>query len=97
MRGYDDERLKQISGEGEGILREFGEMRHLPPESQEAQALVKRWQDYITANHYRCTMEILSCLGQMYVGDERFAESIDQNGEGTAAFLSAAIEIYCKR
>ena len=42
-------------------------------------------------------MEILSCLGQMYVVDERFAESIDQNGEGTAAFLSAAIEIYCKR
>jgi hypothetical protein len=32
----------------------------------------------------------------MYVADERFRENIDRHGEGTAAFLSAAIAAYCK-
>ena len=31
---------------------------------------------------------------QMYIGDERFTKTIDQNGEGTAAFMVAAIAYY---
>ncbi|MEG1812110.1 MAG: TipAS antibiotic-recognition domain-containing protein [Clostridia bacterium] len=79
------------------MLKRFGESRDLPPERDEAQALVARWQAYITANFYRCTNEILAGLGQMYVGDERFTENIDQNGIGTAAFMARAIEIYCAK
>ena len=40
--------------------------------------------------------EILAGLGQMYVADERFKTNIDRNGNGTAEFVSKAIEIYCK-
>ena len=94
---YDDNQWKVLSGEGKAILQEFGENRNIQPESKEAQALVKKWQDYITANFYNCTKEILSCLGLMYIGDERFTKNIDQNGEGTAAFMAAAIEIYCRK
>lgn len=94
---YDTAQWKMLSGEGEAILQEFGENRAIQPDSKEAQALVKKWQDYITANFYNCTKEILSCLGLMYVGDGRFTQNIDQNGEGTAAFMSAAIEIYCRK
>ncbi len=64
-------------------------------DSNEAQSLVKELQDYITENYYTCTKEILAGLGQMYVADERFKQSIDKNGEGTAEFVSKAIEIYC--
>ena len=32
----------------------------------------------------------------MYVADERFKENIDKNGNGTAEFISSAIEIFCK-
>mgnify|MGYP004530584391 CR=1 FL=1 len=47
-----------------------------------------------TDNYYNCTKEILSCLGQMYVGDERFTQHIDQYGARTAAFMAAAIKVY---
>ena len=62
--------------------------------SDEAQALVKELQNYITENYYTCTKEILAGLGQMYVADERFKTNIDKNGDGTAEFVSQAIEYY---
>ena len=65
------------------------------PDSGAAQALVKKLQAYITENFYACTTPILSGLGQMYVADERFKNNIDKHGDGTAAFISEAIEIYC--
>ncbi|MEG1579251.1 MAG: MerR family transcriptional regulator, partial [Oscillospiraceae bacterium] len=64
--GYDKKQWKQLDDEGTALLRRFGESRHLPPESHEAQALVASWQAYITANFYACTKEILAGLGQMY-------------------------------
>ncbi|MEG1524527.1 MAG: MerR family transcriptional regulator [Clostridia bacterium] len=93
--GYDKKQWMQLDAEGAELLKRFGENRNLPPESDETQALVASWQAYITANFYRCTNEILSGLGQMYVGDARFTENIDKNGIGTAAFMANAIEIYC--
>ena len=66
------------------------------PSSSEAQALVKKLQEHITTYYYTCTDEILSGLGKMYVGDERFKKNIDKHGEGTAEFVSLAIEIYCR-
>lgn len=63
-------------------------------DSDEAQALVKELQNYITENYYTCTTEILAGLGQMYVADERFKTNIDKNGDGTAEFVSKAIENY---
>lgn len=95
-KDYDDPQWKLLNGEGAEILRQFGEIRHLDPASTEAQALVKKWQDFITANFYTCTKPILSCLGQMYLDDERFTRNIDRNGEGTALFMATAIEIFCK-
>ena len=61
-----------------------------------AQALVMELQDYITENYYTCTKKILADLGQMYVADERFKESIDKQASGTAEFVASAITIYCK-
>ena len=65
-------------------------------DSDDAQALVKELQNYITENYYTCTNEILAGLGQMYVADERFKTNIDKYGSGTAEFASQAIEIYVK-
>ena len=66
-------------------------------ESDEAQALVKALQDYITENYYTCTNEILAGLGQMYVADERFKNNIDKHAPGTAEFVSESIATYCKK
>lgn len=84
----------RLADEGEAILAEFGKNRAPPPTCAQAQALVKKWQAYLTANYYNCTGEILACLGQMYVGDERFVQHIDRYGTGTAAFMAAAIAAY---
>ena len=63
-------------------------------DSNEAQALVKELKDYITENYYTCTKDILAGLGQMYIDDERFKNNINKNGNGTAEFVSKAIESY---
>ena len=79
------------------IFGEFGQIRNTDPGSGEAQALVKKLQDYITEHMYTCTKEILSGLGKMYAGGGDFTTNIDRfGGEGTAVFASKAIEIYCK-
>lgn len=66
------------------------------PESETAQSLVRKLQQYITDNFYTCTNEILAGLGQMYVANDRFKSNIDKNGAGTAEFISEALGIYCK-
>ena len=38
-----------------------------------------------------------SGLGQMYVADERFTESINQFGEGLAAFMCEAMLIFADK
>lgn len=79
------------------IFKRFAEVIHLPPESEEVQALAAELQQHITDNYYTCTKEIFRGLGEMYVGDERFRRNIDEAvGEGTAAFAARAIAIYCE-
>ena len=67
------------------------------PDSTEAQNLVKMLQNHITENYYLCTNQILAGLGQMYVADERFTNNIDKHADGTAAFIFAAISVYCSK
>ena len=80
-----------------GIFAELGAISHLSPASEEAQALVAKLQDFITAHYYTCTKQILRGLGQMYIAGDSMTENIDKaSGAGTAEFAHAAIEIYCK-
>ena len=79
------------------IFVQFGQIRKTDPASEEAQAMVKKLQDYITEHMYTCTKEILGGLGMMYGGGGDFTTNIDKmGGEGTAEFASRAIEIYCR-
>ena len=65
-------------------------------DSADAQALAAKLQAHITEHYYTCTDEIFIGLGKMYTADERFKKNIDQYGEGTASFASAAIDAFCK-
>ena len=86
----------QVEGMND-IFRRAAALRQVDPASSEAQALVKEWQDFVSANYYQCTDEILAGLGEMYTADERFQKNLDCFGEGTAAFLSAAIKAHCQK
>lgn len=79
------------------IFAEFGAIRHLSPASGEAQSLVMKLQDFISAHYYTCTKQILRSLGQMYIAGDTMTENIERaGGKGTARFCHEAIEIYCK-
>ncbi len=84
---------------GEGIMAifaEFGRIREGRPDSETAQALVRKLQAYITEHFYTCSEKVLSGLGQMYAAGGEMTENIDQHGgAGTAAFAAEAIRVYC--
>ena len=88
-----------IRGAEAGTLKgaELDAVKSADPASAEAQALVKKLQDYITQHFYNCTNEILSGLGKMYAGGGDFTKNIDSyGGEGTAEFVHQAIEVYIR-
>lgn len=78
------------------MFSELGKLKHLTPNSDDVQNRISALQKFITDNYYVCTNEILSGLGKMYLCDERFKTTIDRaGGDGTAAFVSQAISVYC--
>lgn len=75
------------------FFAEIGKLKHLPSDSKEVQALIRKLQNFITENYYTCTDELLKQLGQMYVADERFKNNIDKaGGAGTAEFVAKVIQ-----
>ena len=97
-KGYSEEKFNAL-GEGmEKVLEEFAICMNSGAtfDSEEAQKLVKKLQNYITENFFTCTTEILASLCQMYVADERFKNNIDKHSVGTTEFVSKAIEEFCK-
>jgi len=95
------EKSRSFSGKDEqnlmagmdSIMAEFAACMQSGAEasSDKTQELVKKLREYITANFYNCTVQILAGLGQMYVADERFKSNIDKHGEDTAEYIRKAI------
>lgn len=96
-KNYNNNKWEEINSDTNNILKEFANCRHLSPDCETAQNLVKRWQSFVCKNFYDCSNEVLSCLGEMYIADNRFKENIDKNGEGTAEFMFKAIKAYCSK
>ena len=98
-KNYTKEKWAEANDGLMAIFAEFAACKDsgASADSAEAQALVVGLQTHITANYYTCTDEILAGLGKMYVCDERFKKNIDKYGEGTAEFVSGAIDIYCQK
>lgn len=79
------------------ILGAFGGMADMDPAGEAAQAQVAKLRDYISANYYTCTDDILRSLGRMYAGGGSMTENIDAaGGPGTAEYAHRAIEACCK-
>lgn len=78
------------------IYRKLAEIRHMAPESKEAQAGIQQWYEFLNKmGHY--SLDAFKGLGQMYVDDERFTKNIDQFGEGLAQFMCKAMDIYAEK
>ncbi len=78
-------------------LAAIGAMRNAGAAAPQVQEVIGELQQLITDCFYPCDRNTLRGLGQMYVDDERFTRNIDKaGGEGTAAFVHEAIEIFCR-
>ena len=95
-KGYSKEKYNELNQEMESILEEFSRCMQngIESGSVKTQGLVKKLQKHITKNYYTCTIEILAGLGKMYTTDERFKKNIDKYADGTAEYISEAIDIY---
>ena len=95
-KGRSKETEKALGGEMMELMGRFGAIRHLAPDSGEAQALVEELRSFINEHYYTCKLPILRNLGTMYAGGGEMTENIDAaGGEGTGAFIQQAIEVYC--
>ena len=97
-KNYTKEKWAEANDGLMAIFAEFAACKDngASADSTEAQELVAKLQERITANYYTCTDEILAGLGKMYVADERFKKNIDKCGNGTAEFAEDAIAAYTK-
>ena len=75
------------------IYTKLAALRNGSPASDEAQAAIKEWYDFLNKiGSY--SPEAFKGLGQMYVDDARFTNNIDKFGEGLAVFLRDAMAVY---
>ena len=85
---YTKSKWDMINSDMKDIILEFADcMKNgVNPSDSSVQAIVKKWQEFITENYYLCNNEILYGLSEMYTKDERFRINIDNYGNGTAEF-----------
>ena len=89
--------VRDISKQLMDIVAAFGGMQGKDPADPEAQAQVKKLQEFITEHYYACSKMILNQLGQMYGAGGEFTKNINAaGGAGAAEFAQKAIEIYCR-
>lgn len=77
------------------IYQRLADLKDTSPKSDEAQAAIKEWYDFLnhnTGHHY--SLDAFKGLGQMYVEDERFTNNINKFGNGLAEFMRDAMAIY---
>jgi len=91
--GRTEETQQKLNVEMMSIFAEFGKVKDLSPDCEEAVSLARKLQDHITEHYYTCTDKILSGLGAMYAGGGDLTTNIDKvGGEGTAVFACEAIK-----
>ena len=91
--GRTEETQQKLNVEMMSIFAEFGKIKDMAPDCEEAVALARKLQDHITEHYYTCTDKILLGLGAMYAGGGDLTTNIDKvGGEGTAVFACEAIK-----
>ncbi|MEU5898865.1 MULTISPECIES: MerR family transcriptional regulator [Streptomyces] len=90
---YTKDDWKRINDELNTVHARVGELlgRGVPPDSEEAMDAAEEHRRLITANHYTCSHEMHTCLGEMYVADERFTAFYEAIRPGLAVYLRDAI------
>jgi DNA-binding transcriptional MerR regulator len=91
------EEQEAMTKEMNSIYQKLASLRNGSPESDEAQAAIKEWYDFLNNNFGNYSLEAFKGLGQMYVDDVRFTKNIDQFGEGLAKFMRDAMAVFADK
>lgn len=97
-RRSQTEQMERFYSAAQSIFEKLALHEDESPSCPAVQRIVKEWQDYISTHFYKCDLQMLSYLGQLYVTDGRFSKYINRFGNGDlAAFLNKAIEVFCSK
>lgn len=87
--------VQEMQDDMNRIYSRLAEIRHLSPASDEAQAAIGEWYEYLNKIG-KYSLEAFKGLGEMYVADDRFTKNIDQFGAGLAVFMRDAMARYAE-
>lgn len=96
-KNYSKDELAKVVNKTNQIFYSFSLINKTLPESKQAQALVSQLKEHFNNYFYDCDNSFLQQLGDMYVDDERYKKNLDRYGDGTALFISKAINAYCRK
>ncbi|CAL9485559.1 MerR family transcriptional regulator [Streptomyces sp. Tu 3180] len=84
---------QRIQREADEVTRRFVALMEAgePADSEAAMDAAEEHRRWISRSHYDCGYEMHTCLGEMYVADERFTRTIDKARPGLAAYQREAI------
>ncbi|MFD3327056.1 MerR family transcriptional regulator [Streptomyces sp. NPDC058701] len=91
--GYTKDDWQRIQDQADDLNRRLVALMDsgASAESEQAMDLAEEHRGWITGNHYACSYEMHTCLGEMYVADERFTAYYDALRPGLAVFVRDAI------
>ena len=93
---YTDEQKDVIKAEGgQFTLRMVTKDPATSPENADVQTAVGEYFHYLNKYFYKCDLEYLRYLADMWVTDPRFAVNYERIREGGAEFIRQAVHIYC--
>ena len=67
----------------------------ISPDDDAVQAAVGEYFTYLNKYFYKCDLDFLRMLADMWVEDPRFAINYERIRKGGAAFIRQALHIYC--
>lgn len=96
---YGKKDWEKIKAEGDDIQRELAARLEAgqAPTDVEVMALAEQHRNYIGRWFYPCSPEMHRGLGELYVSDSRFTESIDRVRPGLAQFMRDAFRANAER
>lgn len=91
----EEEDLDEINREGDRIYNTVASLMHLSPQMDAVQQEMKAYYTLLN-RFYDCSPKMFRGLGDLYASDSRFANNIDQHGQGLAKYLKDAMYIYAE-
>lgn len=90
---YTKEDWKRLTEEFDAVHRKMAEVMAsgLPTDSAEAMDVAEEHRRFISSGYYDCSYEMHTCLGEMYVADERFTATYEAIRPGLAVYMRDAM------